>query len=69
MRQVFLPAQGGKGFEKLQKALKAIVDEDAWDGLKGFTSLPFEPGALKTVAVKVIDVYGHEVVGVRRVKG
>lgn len=69
VRQVFLPAQGGKGFEKLQKALKAIVDEDAWEGLKGFTSLPFEPGALKTVAVKVIDVYGHEVVGVRRVKG
>ena len=69
VRQVFLPAEKGKGFEKLQKALKAIVDEDAWEGLKGFTSLPFELGAMKTVAVKVIDVYGHEVVGVRRVKG
>lgn len=69
VRQVFLPAEKGKGFEKLQKALKAIVDEDAWDALKGFTSLPFDLGSFKTVAVKVIDVYGHEVVGVRKVKG
>jgi adenine-specific DNA-methyltransferase len=68
VRQVFLPAEKGKGFEKLQKALKALVDEDAWDALKGFVSLPFDLGSFKTVAVKAIDVYGHEVVGVRRVK-
>ncbi len=69
VRQVFLPAEKGKGFEKLAKSLKALVDEDAWDALKGFTSMPFELGSFKTVAVKVIDVYGHEVVGVRKVKG
>jgi adenine-specific DNA-methyltransferase len=69
VRQVFLPAEKGKGFEKLAKSLKAIIKEDAWDALKGFTSKPFELGGFKTVAVKVIDVYGHEVVGVRKVKG
>lgn len=69
VRQVFLPAEKGKGFDKLQRALKAVVDEEKWDELKGFTSLPFEVGPLKTVAVKVIDVYGHEVVGVKKVKG
>ncbi len=68
VRQVFLPAEKGKGFDKLQRSLKAIVDEDAWDALKGFTSLPFDLGSQKTVAVKVIDIYGHEVVGVRKVK-
>ncbi len=69
VRQCFLPAEKGKGFEKLQRALKAIVDEDAWEALKGFTSVPFVLGAGRTVALKVIDVYGHDVVGVRRVKG
>lgn len=69
VRQVFLPAEHGKGFEKLQKSLKAIIDEDAWDALKGFTSMPFELGGFKTVAVKVINVFGHEVIGVRKVKG
>lgn len=68
VRQVFLPAEQGKGFEKLQKSLKAIIDEDAWDALKGFTSMPFELGNYKTVAVKVINVFGHEVIGVRKVK-
>lgn len=37
--------------------------------LKGFTSMPFELGGFKTVAVKVINVFGHEVIGVRKVKG
>ncbi len=68
VRQVFLPAEKGKGFDKLARALKGIVDEDAWEDFKGFTSRPFELGKFKTVAVKVIDVYGHEVVGVRKVK-
>jgi adenine-specific DNA-methyltransferase len=69
VRQAFLPAEKGKGFEKLAKALKAIIDEDAWDALKGFSSLPFDLGEHRTVAVKVINVFGHEVVGVRKVKG
>jgi adenine-specific DNA-methyltransferase len=66
--QVFLPAEKGKGFEKLQKALKGQVDEEAWEALSGFVSRPFEPGKHKTIAVKVIDVRGHEVVGVRKVR-
>jgi adenine-specific DNA-methyltransferase len=64
--QVFLPVEGGKGFEKLERALKGTVDEDAWNALRGFASRPIQPGSHKTIAVKVIDVRGNEVVGVRR---
>ncbi len=65
--QVFLPVEKGKGFEKLQRALKGVVDEEAWEALSGFRSRPFQPGEHKRIAVKVIDVRGNEVVGVRKV--
>ena len=65
--QAFLPVESGKGFEKLQRALKGQVDEEAWEALSGFVSRPFESGKHKTIAVKAIDVRGHEVVGVRKV--
>jgi len=64
--QVFLPAEKGKSFEKLQRALKGIVNEKAWQGMSGFESAPFQAGAQKCIAVKVIDIRGNEVVGVRK---
>ena len=67
--QVFLPAEKGKAFEKLQRALKGLVDEEAWQALSGFRSRPFKPGERRTVAVKVIDVRGNEVVGVKKLPG
>lgn len=64
--QVFLPAEQGKSFDKLQRALKGVVNEDAWDAMSGFESRPFRAGEHERVAVKVIDVRGNEVVGVRK---
>jgi adenine-specific DNA-methyltransferase len=64
--QVFLPAENGSSFDKLQRALKGQVDENAWRALTGFESRPFAAGEHKSVAVKVIDVRGNEVVGVRK---
>jgi adenine-specific DNA-methyltransferase len=62
--QAFFPDK--RAWEKLAKALKAVVDESAFAALAGTTSLPFAPGAHKRVAVKVIDPRGNEVMRVHR---
>ncbi|MFN7971226.1 MAG: hypothetical protein U0166_02595 [Acidobacteriota bacterium] len=64
--QVFLPAEKGKAFDKLERALKGLVEEDAWEAMSGFESRPFQAGEHKCIALKVIDVRGNEVVGVRK---
>jgi adenine-specific DNA-methyltransferase len=56
-------------YEKLKRALKAEVDEDAWSELYSTTSRPFEPPKGKSdkpgkIAVKVINHYGDEVLKV-----
>ncbi len=65
--QAFFPDKGA--WEKLAKALKAVVDESAFEALSGTVSLPFAAGTHKRVAVKVIDPRGNEVMRVMRLDG
>jgi adenine-specific DNA-methyltransferase len=53
-----------KPYEKLKKALKADIDEDAWSELYGTTSRPFAQPESGRIAVKVINDYGDEVLKV-----
>ncbi|MCB1327323.1 MAG: site-specific DNA-methyltransferase [Leptospiraceae bacterium] len=56
--QAFFPRTGAWG--KIGKALKTHYDESVWDHLSGNTSAPFTPGDHRTIAVKVIDDRGNE---------
>jgi adenine-specific DNA-methyltransferase len=51
-------------YKKLQRALKAEIDEDAWSTLYGTVSRPFEALSTGKIAVKVINHYGDEVLKV-----
>ncbi len=51
-------------YEKLRRALRAEVDEDAWESLYREESVPFEPPKDGKIAVKVINDYGDEVLKV-----
>jgi adenine-specific DNA-methyltransferase len=64
--QVFFPRT--KAWENLKKALRATHDESVWDHLAGDTSAPFEAGDHATIAVKVIDDRGNELMVVRELK-
>lgn len=65
--QAFFPDKDA--WEKLGRALKGSLDERAFDALTGTVSLPFKAGPRKTVAVKVIDPRGNEVMRVHRLGG
>jgi adenine-specific DNA-methyltransferase len=56
--QAFFPRTGA--WDNLKRALKAEYDESVWEHLSGTVSAPFEAGAHKTIAVKVIDDRGNE---------
>ena len=60
--QAFFPDKDA--WAKLSKALDGVVDPDRFEALSGTTSLAFPPGKHKTVAVKVIDPRGNEVMSV-----
>lgn len=62
--QAFFPDKSA--WDKLASALKAEIPEETWSALAGTQSLPFHPGDHKTVAVKVIDPRGNEVIRVHR---
>lgn len=51
-------------YEKLRRALRAEVDENAWESLYREESVPFTPPAGGKIAVKVINDYGDEVLKV-----
>lgn len=56
-------------YDKLKRALKAEIDEDAWSQIYSTTSRPFNPpkgknGKPGKIAVKVINHYGDEVLKV-----
>lgn len=53
-----------KPMEKLQKALKASVNAEAWHSLYGTKSRPFEKPTSGKIAMKVINHYGDEVLKV-----
>ena len=57
--QAFFPDRSA--WEKLARALKAVIDESAFEQLSGTESLPFPTGQHQRVAVKVIDPRGNEV--------
>jgi adenine-specific DNA-methyltransferase len=62
--QAFFPDKSA--WDKLASALKAEIPEETWASLAGTESLPFHLGDQKTVAVKVIDPRGNEVIRVHR---
>jgi adenine-specific DNA-methyltransferase len=51
-------------YEKLKRALRAEIDEDAWAQLYSTTSRPFPKPETGKIAVKVINHYGDEVLNV-----
>jgi adenine-specific DNA-methyltransferase len=60
-RQVFFPMAGDKeGWARLAKNLKAEIDESLIEAYRGSVSLPFELGAHKRVAIKIVDDRGIE---------
>ena len=64
--QAFFPDRDA--WSKLAKALKSIADEDAFAAFSGTESLPFPVGQYRTVAVKVIDPRGNEVMRLHRLE-
>jgi adenine-specific DNA-methyltransferase len=63
--QAFFPDKDA--WSKLSAALKAEIPEETWSALAGTESLPFHLAEHKSVAVKVIDPRGNEVIRVHRV--
>ena len=53
-----------KPYEKLKKALRAEIDEEAWSSLYSTKSRPFPRPTTGQIAVKVINHYGDEVLKV-----
>ncbi len=51
-------------YARLKRALRAEIDEQAWDSLYGTRSRPFPPSKSGKIAVKVINHYGDEVLKV-----
>ena len=66
-RQIFFPMAGPKdGWHRLKKDIRAELDEDRLSHFHGTTSLPFEAGPNRRVAVKIVDDRGIESVKVIR---
>ena len=60
-RQVFFPmADESGGWARLARNLKAEINAERVEAYRGTVSLPFEPGAHKRVAVKIVDDRGIE---------
>lgn len=63
--------QGGKDdkgtYDKLRNALRAEIDEAEWSKFYSTTSVPFPAPKSRTIAVKVINHYGDEVLKVYKV--
>ena len=55
-------------YENLKRALKAEVNEEAWQELYSTTSRPFDKPETGKIAVKVINHYGDEVLKVYEIK-
>jgi hypothetical protein len=58
-----------KAWEKLQRALRAQIDPEAFEQMRGAVSFPFQAGKHERIAVKVIDFRGNEVVRVMLLDG
>jgi adenine-specific DNA-methyltransferase len=59
--QVFFPMADAKGgWNRLRKTVRAELDEDLLEQFHGTTSLPFEAGDNRRIAVKIVDDRGIE---------
>lgn len=63
IRQAFFP-NNNNAWQKLEKALRGVIDQEKFDALNTFESLPFETPTSKMVAIKVIDIKGQELIKV-----
>jgi len=63
IRQAFFP-NNNNAWQKLEKALRGVIDQEKFDTLNTFESLPFETPTSKMVAIKVIDIKGQELIKV-----
>ena len=60
-RQVFFPmASSDDGWARLARNLRAEIDEELIEAYRGGTSLPFEPGDHRRIAIKIVDDRGIE---------
>ncbi len=59
---------GDEPYDQLARALRADVDEEAWQQLYSTTSRPFAPPETGRIAVKIINHYGDEVLKVYEVR-
>jgi adenine-specific DNA-methyltransferase len=57
-----------KPMEKLQRAMKSEINEEAWSSIYGNISRRFEKPSTNKIAIKVINHYGDEVLKVFEVK-
>ncbi|MGI5820282.1 MAG: site-specific DNA-methyltransferase, partial [Armatimonadota bacterium] len=58
---------GDEPYDQLARALRADVDEEAWQQLYSTESRPFDPPETGRIAVKIINHYGDEVLKVYEV--
>jgi adenine-specific DNA-methyltransferase len=58
---------GDEPYDKLKRALRADIDEDAWNSLYSTVSRPFAKPESGKIAVKVVNHYGDEVIEVYEV--
>jgi adenine-specific DNA-methyltransferase len=54
-------------YDRLRKALRAEINESAWNALNSTKSAPFQKPETGKIAVKVINHYGDEVLKVYEV--
>ncbi|MCL0098373.1 site-specific DNA-methyltransferase [Dehalococcoidia bacterium] len=66
--QAFFPG-GQNPWDKLQRALKARIDPEAFEQMQGTQSFSFQANGNKRIAVKVIDFRGNEVMRVLPLEG
>ena len=64
--QAFFPRTSA--WDDIRRALRGEYEESVWEHLAGIVSAPFEPGEHGTVAVKVIDDRGNELLVVKSLK-
>jgi adenine-specific DNA-methyltransferase len=62
--QAFFPDKDA--WNKLSKGLDGVIDPERFAALSGTVSLPFPAGKHKTVAIKVIDPRGNEVMSLHK---
>jgi len=66
--QAFFPGDKD-AWDKLQRALKAQIEPEAFAQMRSTKSFPFKAGKHGRIAVKVIDFRGNEVMGTRELGG